>query len=274
VNSSRSIREFFKGARLLGRGFGLFAGTPGLLILGMVPAIITLALISAAFGTLLYFIGDLTAWVTWFADGWETAARTATRVVAGVAIIGIAALVAAMTFVALTLIVGDPFYEIISKRVDERLGNAPVEADIPWYTTIRWNLSDSLRLLALSLSVSVPLFFAGFLPVIGQTLVPVLDVAFGAWLIALEVTGIPFNRRGLRLADRRRLLRANRAFVLGFGVPVFLLLMIPLAGVLVIPAAIAGSTILTRHVLTVAPRAHPVSQGSAGTQSIQQAGVS
>jgi CysZ protein len=63
------------------------------------------------------------------------------------------------------------------------------------------------------------------------------------------LTGIPFNRRGLRLRDRRRLLRANPALVLGFGVPVFVIFLIPFAAVLVIPAAVAGSTLLTRRVL-------------------------
>jgi CysZ protein len=267
------VREFFAGARLLGRGFGLFAGTPGLLVLGVLPAIVTLVLITAAFGTLLYFISDLAVLATWFADDWSGAAQTATRIVAGVAIVGVAALLAALTFVAVTLIIGDPFYEIISKQIDERLGDAPAAADLPWYVTLRWNFVDSIRLLVFSLSFSVPMFFAAFIPVVGQSVVPVLNVAIGGWLIALEITGIPFNRRGLRLADRRQLLRANRAKVLGFGIPVFLLLMVPLAGVLVIPAAIAGSTLLTRQLLGLGIDRPPIPTPSTGPRSIEQIGV-
>ena len=66
---------------------------------------------------------------------------------------------------------------------------------------------------------------------------------------AVEMTGIPFNRRGLFLTQRRQLLRANRPMALGFGIPVFLLLLIPFAAIVVVPAAVAGSTLLARRVL-------------------------
>ena len=68
-------------------------------------------------------------------------------------------------------------------------------------------------------------------------------------VIAVEVTGIPFNRRGMRLRQRRKLLRANRPLALGFGIPIFLLLLVPFAAIVVIPAAVAGGTLLTRHLL-------------------------
>lgn len=241
--------EFLFGVGLLGRGGSLFARSPGMLVLGVVPALITLILVAGALGVLLYFIGDLSALVTWFADDWSETARTAARAVAGVTIVTVAALLSVFMFVAVTLVIGDPFYEQISKRIEDRVGGAPSEADIPWYRTILWNLVDSLRLVGLSVGLSVPLFLAGMVPVVGQTVVPVVDVIVGGWLIALEITGIPFNRRGLRLADRRRLLRARRALALGLGIPVFLLLMVPFVGVIVMPVAIAGSTLLARKVL-------------------------
>jgi CysZ protein len=138
---------------------------------------------------------------------------------------------------------------VISQKVDERLGGTPGTGEVPWFTAFRRNAADSIRLILLSVSVSVPLFLAGFIPVVGQTVVPVLDAVIGGWLLAVELTGIPFNRRGLRLADRRRILRANRALCLGFGIPVFLLLLVPFAAILVVPAAVTGSTLLTRRVL-------------------------
>ena len=52
-----------------------------------------------------------------------------------------------------------------------------------------------------------------------------------------------------RGARRVLLLRANRPMALGFGVPVFLILLIPFAAIFVIPAAVAGGTLLTRRML-------------------------
>ena len=46
---------------------------------------------------------------------------------------------------------------------------------------------------------TIPLFLAGFLPVVGQSVVPVLAALLTAWFMALEVTAVPFYRRGIGL---------------------------------------------------------------------------
>src|SRR6266511_343791 len=235
---TRATAELLAGIRLLGRGIGMYARTPRLLVLGLIPAVISAAIMTAAFAVLIYFVSDLAALVTWFADDWSASLRGGVRVLAGVAIVGIAAVLAVLTYTAITLVIGDPFYEAISKKVE-----------VPWWRSMRWNLVDSLRLLALTLAIGIPMFVLGFIPLVGQTVVPVLDALIGGWFLVVELTGIPFNRRGLRLRDRRRLLAANRALALGFGVPVFLIFLVPFAAVLVIPAAVAGSTLLARRVL-------------------------
>jgi CysZ protein len=242
-------KDFFAGVRLFGRGFGMYAKSPRLLLLGLIPAVISAIVMAAALAALIYFIADLAGAATWFADDWSPGARSAIRLLAGIAIVVVAVMLGVLTYTAITLIIGDPFYEAISKEVDRRLGDATAEPDVPWWISTRRNLVDSVRLLAMSVAVGVPMFLLGFLPVVGQTVVPVLDAVIGGWLLAVELTGVPFNRRGMRLRERRRLLRANRALALGFGVPVFVIFLIPFAAVLVIPAAVAGSTLLTRRVL-------------------------
>lgn len=245
-----------QGVRLLGRGFGVYARSPKLLLLGLIPAVLSLMVVIGALAVLVVYIDSLGTALTWFAADWPAAVRRIVLGLAELAIVLVAVLVAVFTYTALTLVIGDPFYEVISKQVDEgaaasseAVGGGPAPVEIPWYRSLRWNLVDSLRLLALSVSVSIPLFLLGFIPVVGQTVVPVLNATVGGWLLAVELTGIPFNRRGLRLRDRRRVLRANRALALGFGIPVFLMMLVPFLGVLVVPAAVAGGTLLTHRVL-------------------------
>ena len=55
------------------------------------------------------------------------------------------------------------------------------------------NAADSIRLIVLGIVVAVPLFVLGFVPVIGQTVVPVVDVVVGGWLLAVELTGVPYR---------------------------------------------------------------------------------
>lgn len=241
--------EFFLGVRLLGRGFGTFARNPRLLLLGAIPAVIAFLVVGAALITLWVFAGDVASWITPFADDWSGGWRSTLRTLVVVALVVGSLAVAVLTYTALTLLIGDPFYEVISERVEQRLGGTPGGVELPWYRTIRRNAVDSIRLIALGVAINIPLFFFGFIPVAGQIVVPILNAIISGWLVAVELTGIPFNRRGLFLTERRRLLRAHRPMALGFGIPVFLLLLIPLAALVVVPAAVAGGTLMTRRIL-------------------------
>lgn len=243
------LGEFFSGVGLLGRGIGMYARSPRLLLLGLIPAVISGLLFLAAFAVLIYFVSDLAEQVTWFADDWSEGLRDAAVFIAAIGILGLAGLLGVLTFTAITLLIGDPFYEKISESVEERYGGVPGEIDVPWWRSLRRSLWDSLRVLALSVMIGIPLFLLGLVPVIGQTVIPVIGALVGGWFLALELVGVAFYRRGLRLPDRRKILGANRPVALGFGVAVFCCFLIPLGAVFVMPAAVAGGTLLARRVL-------------------------
>ncbi|SCL14074.1 CysZ protein [Micromonospora rhizosphaerae] len=244
-----AVGRFLSGAGLLLRGIGLYVRSPGLMLLGVLPALISGALFVAAFATLVYFVDDLAALVTPFADDWSATPRGLVRVIAGPAFLGLGGLLAVVTFTAVTLVIGDPFYEKISERVEERYGGTPGAVEVSFWASLRRSIADSVRLVAISALVGIPLFAAGFLPVVGQTVVPVIGAAVGGWFLSLELVGAPFYRRGMRLPDRRSLLKADRPTTLGFGVAVFVCFLIPLGAVLVMPAAVAGATLLARRSL-------------------------
>ncbi|MGW4945270.1 EI24 domain-containing protein [Actinoplanes sp. NPDC004185] len=244
-----AVRRFVTGAGLLARGLGLVLRNPRMLGLGLLPAVISGALYAALLITLVVFIDDLSAGVTWFADDWSAAWRDVIRLVAGAALIGLSGLIGVLTFTAVTLLIGDPFYEKISGMVEDRFGGVPDEVEVSLGRSLARSLVDSLRLIGLSVLFGIPLFAAGFIPVVGQTVVPVVGGAVAGWLLAVELTGVPFQRRGRRLRDRRAALRGNRATALGFGVAVFVCFLIPLGAVLLMPAAVVGGTLLSRKVL-------------------------
>ncbi|MBL7254602.1 EI24 domain-containing protein [Paractinoplanes lichenicola] len=244
-----AAKQFAIGAGLLGRGLGIVLRSPKLLALGLVPAVIAGALYATALFFLVDYLPQLSSAVTWFADGWAKWARDLMRVLGGIALLGVSVLLGILTFTAVTLLIGDPFYERISELVEERFGGVPDEVEVGFWPSLRRSLIDSLRLIGLSIVIGLPLFALGFLPVVGQTVIPVLGGAFGGWLLALELTGVPFQRRGQRLRHRRAVLGANRPLALGFGVAVFCCFLIPLGAILLMPAAIAGATLLARQTL-------------------------
>ncbi|GIG96356.1 EI24 domain-containing protein [Plantactinospora mayteni] len=243
------LSAFGSGVGLLFRGLAVYGRSPMLVLLGIVPAVISGALYLAGLGTLIYFSDDLAALITPFADDWSNVARQTLRLIAGLALLGLGGLLGVLTFTAITLVIGDPFYEKISERVEERYGGVPDEVELPWWRSLRRSIADAARLLVRSVLFGVPLFVAGFVPVLGQFVVPVIAAMVGGWFLAMGMVGVPFQRRGLRLPDRQRALRAHRPLTLGFGVAVFLCFLIPLGAVLLTPAAIAGATLLARRTL-------------------------
>jgi CysZ protein len=242
------LREFLAGLGLLGRGLGMYARNPKLVLLGLIPALISAVLYLAAFATLIYFLSDLSEGVTWWADDWSSGMRDTVQVLAAIGILGLGGLTGMLTFTAVTLAIGDPFYEKISEQVEARYGGVPDEIDVPWWRSLRRSIWDSLRLIALSLLIGLPLFVAGFIPIVGQTVIPVIGAFVGGWFLALELVGVAFYRRGMRLPEH---LKANRPMARGFGVGVFCCFLIPLGAVLVMPAAVVGGTLLARRVLNL-----------------------
>ncbi|MFC6089129.1 EI24 domain-containing protein [Saccharothrix lopnurensis] len=246
----RALRDFSTGVGLLGQGFGLVFRSPKLLLIGAIPALLTTVLLIGGLVGLAVWVDDIAAWLTPFADDWNETVRAVTRFAAGFGVIGAFVAVGLLLFTAITLIIGGPFYEHIAETVEDRhLGGVPEAEQVTWLRSAAMGARDGLLLVGLAVLCAVPLFIAGFIPVLGQTVVPVLAVCVNATLLSIELTAIPFTRRGLDLKVRRQVLRRRRAVTLGFAVPAYLLCLVPLAALVVLPAAMAGGTVLAHRLL-------------------------
>jgi CysZ protein len=242
------ISRFFTGVGMLLRGFGFWGRRPDAMALGLIPAAIVAIFILAALVALGFNVPFLTDWLTPFADTWADPWPALLRGALGAIIFAAAIVLAAVTFTALTLVVGDPFYERIWRAVEVELGGTVPDEGGGFWRSVR----DSLVLIAFGLVTAVIVIVSGFIPVVGGVLAPVLGVVLSGRLLARELSARAFEARGIHSAVRRRLLRGHRAQVLGFGVATQLCFMIPLGAVLTMPAAVAGSTILARSVLDTA----------------------
>jgi CysZ protein len=244
---ARPMRDFFAGVSFLLRGVGMYARSPGIMVLGLLPAVISGALMIGSIVALAYYVDDLATFITPYAGGWNANVRDLTRALVSIAIVFAWVLLSVLFFTAITLTIGQPFYEAISKNVEDKLGGVPGEVDVSFWKTLPRTILDSARLILFAALVGVLLFALGLIPAFGQIVVPVLAMLFGGWMLALELTGVPFERRGLRLRDRRRMLRGRRAMAVGFGAATFICFLIPLGAVLLMPAAVAGATLLSRR---------------------------
>ncbi|MCU1440423.1 MAG: hypothetical protein JWP85_1420 [Rhodoglobus sp.] len=244
-----TLREFFTGVGLLGQGLRVWVTAPRLMLLGVIPALIVGAVFLVGIIALGINLEGVATAVTPFATGWGEPFRTGIRVIAGLAFLAVAVLIVIYTFTTVTLIVGDPFYEKIWRHVESRFGTVPEAPHRGFWRSVGRDVGTGLRMLIPTILAGVALFVLGFIPLVGTILAATLGAFVGGWFLAVELAGPGFDARGLSLRERRRALRARRAMTLGFGVATYVLFLLPLGAVLVMPAAVAGATLLSRRAL-------------------------
>ncbi|MBV7698390.1 EI24 domain-containing protein [Streptomyces sp. TRM70350] len=216
---------------------------------GLLPGLITLVLYAGALVVLALWGEDFVAWATPFADDWSSPWLGLFRGFLTAVLFALALLLAVLTFTAVTLLVGQPFYEALSESVDRDVspdGTAPV-SDLPLYKELWISARDSLRVLARAALWGALLFALGFIPVAGQTVVPLIGLFVTGFFLTEELTSVALQRRGVELRDRLALLRSRKTLIWGFGTPLALAFLVPFVAVFLMPGAVAGATLLARE---------------------------
>ncbi|MFG2915677.1 EI24 domain-containing protein [Kitasatospora sp. NPDC048298] len=221
---------------------------------GMLPALLTLVGYVIALAFLGAWAKDLADWATPFADHWGSPWRELLRDALAAIVFGGGLLLSLLTFTAVTLVVGQPFYEALCAEVDETEGDAPAAPDTALWRELLTAVRDSLYVLVRVAAFGVVLFACGFIPVVGQTVVPALGFLVSGFFMTVELTAVALQRRRVPQPERIRLLRARLGLALGFGTPLILAFLVPLVTVLAMPGAVAGATLLARDLVPTAPQ--------------------
>jgi CysZ protein len=239
------ITEFFIGISTLLRGFGFWRRRPGAMALGLIPAAIVFAILVVLIVLLAVNLDPVTIYLTGFADTWDEGSRNLLRIGFGLALIVGLIVLYAFSFTALTLLIGDWFYERIWKAVEADLGEFTPGPEAGFWRSV----GDGVLLVIRAIFTGLLIVLLGLVPLIGTVLAVVVGTFLSGRLVALELTTRPLEARGMTRQQRRAALHPHRARVLGFGVAVHLSFLIPGGAVIVMPAAVAGATVLAKHVL-------------------------
>lgn len=147
-------------------------------------------------------------------------------------------------FTTLANFIAAPFNALLSEKVELQLTNQPLGdtsllgllKDIPRMLKREW------QKMVYSLPRLIVLFFLSFVPVLGQTAVPVLAFIFGAWMIAIQYCDYPFDNHKISFPHMRNALNQNKWMNYTFGALVSLFTMIPFVNLVVMPIAVCGAT--------------------------------
>lgn len=140
-----------------------------------------------------------------------------------------------------------PFHEALSHAVELiRCGTSPDAS------SLRALIRDALRSmqlacakLALYVALMLPLWIGSLLvPGIGAVIASGAGFAITVAFVALDHLDWAAARHGLSVRERIGLLRAHPAATSGFGLSVWALLFVPVVNLVLMPAAVAGGTLL------------------------------
>lgn len=256
------FREFGAGVRTLLRGFELWRTRPGLMNLGLVPAVISIVVLGAVLVPLILGMTSISAWITPFAEEWPAPWKGLLRGAVGFVIAAAAIALASAVFTALTLTIGDPFYQRIWHATEVELGDPPPADGGSFWTAV----SEGIRLVVLGILIALLVLLIGFIPFVGGVLGAVTGVLLNGRMLARELTGRAFDARDLSPADRAALFSASRGRVLGFGTATQLCFLVPGGAIFVMPVAVAASTMLARDMMA---RATPSPAPQTGTEALR-----
>lgn len=147
-------------------------------------------------------------------------------------------------FTTLANFIAAPFNALLAEKVEQQLtGENLTEMsftemlkDVPRMLAREW------RKMLYSIPRLIALFALGFVPVLGQTIVPVLAFIFSAWLLAIQYCDYPFDNHKISFARMRNALEEQRVMNFTFGALVSLFTVIPFINLVVMPVAVCGAT--------------------------------
>lgn len=154
-------------------------------------------------------------------------------------------LVLFFSFTMLANLIASPFYGFLADRVAERerglVSAPPGLKDI--MLVVPRSVARELRKIGYYLPRLIGLLLLTLVPVINLIASPLL-ILFGIWMMAVQYLDYQADNDQISFIEMLRWMRGHRALSLGFGLPVYIGMLIPLVNLIVMPAAVAGSTIL------------------------------
>ncbi|VAW76534.1 Sulfate transporter, CysZ-type [hydrothermal vent metagenome] len=233
------MKDILNGPRYLLEGVALLT-QPKLRRFVVIPLIINILLFSVLIfwayswvnGTTQWLLSQLPSWLQWLSFFvlplfWS-----------------VSLVVIFYSFSVVANLIGAPFNGLLAEAVEAHLTGKTFESD--WRDVMRDippAVFSELRKLLYYLLRAVPLFIMLWIPLINLP-ATVIWVLFGAWMMAVQYLDFPMANHRVFFAEQRTRLRRRPLLAWSFGGLVMLCTLIPVVNFIVMPAAVAGATVM------------------------------
>ncbi|AAP95727.1 sulfate transporter CysZ [[Haemophilus] ducreyi] len=240
--------EFYKSHNQLGLGFHYFIyGWKLILQRQLLPFVIIPVAINSVLMIALFwfFLNNIVAWTDQLVSFMPSWLGWLTFVLVPMAVLSLL-MVFYFTFTTITNFISAPFNAFLAEKVELQLtGEALSEMsamallkDVPRMLKREW------QKMMYSLPRLLALFLLSFVPVLGQTIVPVLAFLFGIWMLAIQYCDYPFDNHKISFKRMRNALAQHKMINFTFGGLVSLFIALPILNLVVMPVAVCGATAL------------------------------
>ena len=233
------MKDLFAGPAYLRQGLALLR-KPGLRRYVVMPLLVNALLFGGliwwAFGwvdaTSQYLIERLPAWLQWLS-----------QLVVPVFVLTSLVLIF-YTFSIFANLIAAPFNGLLAEAVEAHLTGSALQGD--WRQVLRDilpSLLSELRKMLYFALRALPLLVLLLVPAV-NLVASLLWVLFSAWMMTVQYIDYPMANHGLFFKQQRARLRKRPLLAWSFGGTVMLCTMIPLVNFFVMPAAVAGATLI------------------------------
>ncbi len=148
------------------------------------------------------------------------------------------------TFNTLSGFIAAPFNGLLAEKVEQMLTGVAGNDDGIW--ALIHDIPRTMQREWVKVVYLVPrilaLFLLGFVPVLGQFVVPLLIFLFNSWSQAVQYCDYPFDNHKVSFPNMKSALKTQPYMNLTFGALVMLCTFIPFINFVIIPVATCGAT--------------------------------
>jgi len=231
------LTNFSQGASYLGKGFRLLS-KPGIRLFVIIPIIINVIIFSLLIALGIHYFGGLVHWLNGFIPSWLHWLDWLLWIVFSVSIL----FFATFSFTLIANLIAAPFNGLLAEKIQLQLtSNKPKEQAL--LTLIPRAIGRQCRLLLYNLPRMLGLLILFMIPVI-NLIAPIAWFFFNSWMMSLQYLDYPMDNNQISFKQMRDDMRKTRGHCFGFGSLIQCLTMLPLINLVIMPAAVAGATVM------------------------------
>lgn len=228
------------GIHYLLQGFKLIF-EPGIKRYLIIPMLINFIIFAALFALNLHYLHQLITWLDSLLPSWLVWLNWILWVVLAIGII----IILTYVFTLLANLIGAPFNGLLSEKIERQITGKELTQDhlADFIKSLPRSLMRQLKIISYYLPKALLCLVLFIVPIV-HSIAWIFWFLLSAWMMTLQYVDYPMDNHHISFDSMRDQTTDKRALSLGFGCAVMIISLIPILNFIIMPAAVAGATLM------------------------------